>query len=142
MRSTVAAWCYLCPCWYRCQDGIVIGNDTTPVSIDDFYYLASVDDTVKDDFNRSFPGNAAFDEAQQDVQCWGNNSVFVHVIDSCPASQVSLTLPLRLLCCVSVCPLLPFSLVSVACHLVLCLPFMVIGCMVHCMLVNLSMLVA
>ncbi|KAL3160371.1 hypothetical protein ABBQ32_010699 [Trebouxia sp. C0010 RCD-2024] len=72
----------------RCQNGIVIGNGTTPVSTNDFYYLASVDATVKDDFNRSFPGNAAFDQAEQDVQCWGNNSVFVHVIDSCPAFQI------------------------------------------------------
>lgn len=99
----------------------MIGNGTTPVSTNDFYYLASVDATVKDDFNRSFPGNAAFDQAEQDVQCWGNNSVFVHVIDSCPAFQVTLTLPFwlsmlpfSLPCCLSGCPLLPFRLSPVA----------------------------
>ena len=57
--------------------------------LDQFYYLATVDDTVKDDYGRSFPGNSAFDQGEQNVQCWGDNSVFVHIIDSCPAFQVS-----------------------------------------------------
>lgn len=115
-----------------------------------------MDATVKDDFNRSFPGNAAFDQAEQDVQCWGNNSVFVHVIDSCPAFQVSLTLPFAkpVLCCLS-CPLfvafqsVPRCLsvfyaallpVGLLCCLSVCpvLPVMVTGCV----LAELALLVA
>lgn len=91
----------------RCQDGIVIGNNTTPVSIEDFYYLATVDDTVKDDFGRSFPGNSAFNQSEQSVQCWGDNSVFVHTIDSCPAFQVSFWLVFSLL--LAFCPFLALS---------------------------------
>ena len=79
----------------RCQNGLVIGNGTTPVSIDDFYYLATVNNTVPDDFGRSFPGNSAEAQREQNVQCWNeSNSVFVHIIDSCPAYQVISTVSL------------------------------------------------
>lgn len=73
----------------RCQDGLVIGNGTTPVNIDEFYYLATVNDAVTDDYGRTFPGNSAFNQSEQSVQCWNDsNSIFVHIIDSCPAFQV------------------------------------------------------
>ncbi len=76
-------------CGCRCQDGLVIGNGTTPVNIDEFYYLATVNDTVTDDYGRTFPGNSAFNQSEQSVQCWDDsNSIFVHIIDSCPAYQV------------------------------------------------------
>lgn len=76
-------------CGCRCQDGLVIGNGTTPVNIDEFYYLATVNDTVTDDYGRTFPGNSAFNQSEQSVQCWNDsNSIFVHIIDSCPAYQV------------------------------------------------------
>ncbi|KAL0044907.1 hypothetical protein WJX82_001789 [Trebouxia sp. C0006] len=73
----------------RCQDGLVIGNGTTPVNIDEFYYLATVNDTVTDDYGRTFPGNSAFNQSEQSVQCWNDSSsIFVHIIDSCPAYQI------------------------------------------------------
>lgn len=76
-------------CGCRCQDGLVIGNGTTPVNIDEFYYLATVNDTVTDDYGRTFPGNSAFNQSEQSVQCWNDSSsIFVHIIDSCPAYQV------------------------------------------------------
>ena len=81
----------LVSCGCRCQDGLVIGNGTTPVNIDEFYYLATVNDTVTDDYGRTFPGNSAFNQSEQSVQCWNDSSsIFVHIIDSCPAYQVCL----------------------------------------------------
>ena len=78
----------------------MIGNGTTPVNISEFYYLATVDDTIKDDYNRSFPGNSAFNQSEQSVQCYNDsNSIFVHIIDSCPAFQIKNDTPVQQLWC-------------------------------------------
>lgn len=77
----------------RCQDGLVPGNGTTPIPISQFFYQASVNTTIKDDFGRSYPGNSAEAQGLQNVTCYRNPdgskpSVVVHIIDTCPAYQL------------------------------------------------------
>ena len=62
--------------------------------LQEFYYLAGVNSTVKDIYGRSFPGNPLESVNQQFVRCWNatdNNgttpSVTVHIVDNCPAVQ-------------------------------------------------------
>ena len=62
--------------------------------LQDFYYLAGVNSTVKDSYGRSFPGNPLESVNEQFVRCWNatdNNgttpSVTVHIVDNCPAVQ-------------------------------------------------------
>ncbi len=43
----------------RCKPGLVIGNGTTPVSTETFYYMPSVSTSVKDTQGRTWPGNDA-----------------------------------------------------------------------------------
>ncbi|KAK9806098.1 hypothetical protein WJX72_001303 [[Myrmecia] bisecta] len=61
----------------RCKPGIVIGNTTAPLHVDlqSPDYLAGVNSTVKDTYGRSFPGNAAEAQSEQDVICWAGSTL-------------------------------------------------------------------
>lgn len=87
-HSTCAGSCGRCY-EVRCRDGVVLGNNDLPVSLDEFFVLEDVNSTVKDSQGRSFPGNAGKANNQQIVKCWNaSQSVVVTIIDSCPAVQI------------------------------------------------------
>lgn len=61
----------------------------TPFKTQDHFYMPKVDQSLKDTKGRTWLGNPWENEGLQGALCWGNETTWVRIVDSCPPNPLS-----------------------------------------------------